>query len=285
MWRPMWRPCAAVVLGLGLAWALPPGRPHTHEIQWTVQSPDQPELLIVSAGGVGTSDLMHELRTLPQLAAVMNKENGLKHAPLTRQVLQHSTEITNVRRILYLWGEPTHAAESCYRRGFAAMQAVKTRTDPLADGTFKPPNWDSEYVAKGVPKTIEDYAAAEGDVFQFYEHLASYLHPGKDLLANLTALLIDGSPPELAFLQMEHKTEHLDQLASFLGIFGDVTANLLNSTLTPWDSQRPDDHSPVHDAIDAKFKALRQMTASIPGGGFHNFGAMKAVSRREQPTY
>ena len=198
---------AAVVLGLG-AISAHPGRPPSFGLQEQEPEPErrvrssgmrnlrqpenedakvvaQPELLVVATGGVGTTAMMAELSTLPQLAAVMNghhNENGLKHAPLSRLISEHSNEIKKVRRILYLWGDPTHAAESLYRRDYAAVQSVKVRTDPLADGTWMPPRWRDEYGPKGVPETIEAYAAAKGDIFQFYEHAVSYLQPcGEEL--------------------------------------------------------------------------------------------------------
>lgn len=79
-----------------------------------------------------------------------------------------------------------------------------------------------------MPATIEDYAVEEGDVFEFTEHVVSYLLPNGRLPVE------DGRPqPKIAFLQMERKTDHLDELASFLNVSG-VTADVLQAKLSPW---------------------------------------------------
>jgi len=104
---------------------------------WGMQrtgAPSQPSLLVVSVGGVGTTTTMEELDLIPQISPLINSKydrDGLKHAPFSRLVSEHACHLARVERILYLWGEPSHAVESLYRRHFQFDQAIKTRTTPF----------------------------------------------------------------------------------------------------------------------------------------------------------
>ncbi len=99
--------------------------------------PRQPRLLVVSVGGVGTTTMMEELDTIPELSPQLNSKydrDGLKHAPYSR-LAEHSCHLSRVERILYLWSSsPGKSAESLYRRHYQFFQAVKTRTNPFPAG-------------------------------------------------------------------------------------------------------------------------------------------------------
>lgn len=181
----------------------------------------EPKLLIVSAGGIGTTTTLSEFHKIPKLSTSTNcpgDNDGLKHLPFDRLVKEHADQLKSVKRILYLWGDPLHAVASLYRRGFHVMQATKTRSEPFADGTFS-----KKASATMTPKTIEEYAKSHSDVFQMMKHIQSYLAAGNGTFS-----------PAIAFLQMERKTDHLDKLAHFLN----VPRSQLKKHLTPWSTAR-----------------------------------------------
>ena len=164
----------------------------------------RPKLLIISAGGIGTTTAISEFHKIPELEAnCPSDSDGLKHLPYNRLVADHGKQLTDVTRILYLWGNPMHAVASLYRRGYQVTQAMKTRSEPFPDGSLS--KTASE---RAVPRTIDAYAASKYDIFQMQKHIESYLTNRNDT----------SFKPALAFLQMERKTEHLDKLAHFLGV-------------------------------------------------------------------
>merc|ERR1740130_2240955 len=164
----------------------------------------RPKLLIISAGGIGTTTAISEFHKIPELEAnCPSDSDGLKHLPYNRLVADHAKQLTDVTRILYLWGNPMHAVASLYRRGSQVTQATKTRSEPFPDGSLS--RTASE---RAVPRTIDAYAASKYDVFQMQKHMESYLTNRNDT----------SFKPGLAFLQMERKTEHFDKLAHFLGV-------------------------------------------------------------------
>jgi hypothetical protein len=166
--------------------------------------------------------------------------------------------IENVRRILYIWGDPTHAVVSHYRRGWANVQASKTRTDPFAEGGY----WGKEYM----PSTLEAYAERPGEeMFQFEKHIESY------------ATGIAGSSNiQVAFWDIERKTLQLERLGAFLR----VGANVLNSTLSPWE-----------DALEAELLALSSLGNASRGPSMDETAASeaevasRAVEILDQPSW
>ena len=164
----------------------------------------RPKLLIISAGGIGTTTAISEFHKIPELQSnCPNDSDGLKHLPFNRLVADHAEQLTDVKRILYLWGNPIHAVASLYRRGYQVTQAMKTRSETFPDGSHS-----KAASERAVPGTIEAYAASKYDIFQMQKHIESYLTNRNDTSFR----------PGLAFLQMERKTEHLDKLAHFLGV-------------------------------------------------------------------
>ena len=164
----------------------------------------RPKLLIISAGGIGTTTAISEFHKIPELESnCPNDSDGLKHLPFNRLVADHAEQLKDVKRILYLWGNPMHAVASLYRRGYQVTQAMKTRSEPFPDGSHS-----KAASERAVPRTIEAYAASKYDIFQMQKHIESYLTNRNDTSFR----------PGLAFLQMERKTEHLDKLAHFLGV-------------------------------------------------------------------
>ena len=197
----------------------------------------QPKLVVISVGGIGTTTMMKELAQVDGLE--MNDDgdkevnvyhngtkgmSGMKHLPFGRLVDYWSDHLLHAERVLYLWGDPLHAVQSLYRRGYQTIQASKTRSEPFSDGTFSHARASVE-----VPRTLKAFAAAEGEPFQMLEHFQSYLN------ASTAGRKVGGKvfAPKVAFLRMEKKAEHLDRLAAFLGV-EQPALELLNQVVSPW---------------------------------------------------
>ena len=204
----------------------------------------QPKLVVISVGGIGTTTMMKELAQVDGLE--MNDDgdkevnvyhngtkgmSGMTHLPVGRLVDYWSDHLLHAERVLYLWGDPLHAVQSLYRRGYQTIQASKTRSEPFSDGTFSHARASVE-----VPRTLKAFAAAEGEPFQMLEHFQSYLN------ASTAGRTVGGKvfAPKVAFLQMEKKAEHLDRLAAFLG----VEQPALDKVVSPWrDAEAAEAHS------------------------------------------
>jgi len=172
-------------------------------------------LLIVSTGGVGTTEFMHEVGAAykeiqsPLVINDVNDTDGLKHRPFP--VLQGRQDImSKVKKILYIHGPLLHSMLSLERRGYLAEQLNKVRTDaphyPLQSRKF---------VNNTVPRTLKAYTSYDEDYGQFAKHYAGYLKQ-----CNFS----------VAFLDLTRKTDHVDSLAAFL----DLPAPILRRHLTPW---------------------------------------------------
>lgn len=150
----------------------------------------RPKVLISSFGGVGTSSFMRELSKLDPPLAINDVRNrdGLKHLPYDRLVVEHAADMDSIERILYIYGDPSHAVLSHYRRGFAKEQANETRSEPM--------KWK-------FPPTVERYASTRYDAFQFQRHFDSFLQQ---------------CDRPIAFLRIAEKTDHVDGLAAFLSV-------------------------------------------------------------------
>ena len=192
----------------------------------------KPKVLIISAGGIGTTTTLSEFHKIQGLEAnCPGDTDGLKHLPFNRLLTEHAEQISDVKRILYLWGDPMHAVASLYRRGFQVSQATKTRSEPFPDGSFS-----KEAAARATPLTIGGYARVHHDVFQLQKHIESYLAVRNESVG-------------MAFLQMEKKTDHLDELARFL----DVPRLELKKHLTPWRVARGSAHTPFPHGNSSSF--------------------------------
>jgi len=174
-------------------------------------------LLIVSTGGVGTTEFMHEVGAAykeiqsPLVINDVNDTDGLKHRPFP--VLQGRQDImSKVKKILYVHGPLLHSMLSLERRGWLADQLNKVRTDY--------PHYSLEYrarskVLENVPTTLKAYTSYDEDYGQFAKHYAGYLKQ-----CNFS----------VAFLDLTRKTDHVESLAAFL----DLPAPILRRHLTPW---------------------------------------------------
>jgi hypothetical protein len=166
-----------------------------------MMTPGAPETWVVSIGGSGTTAMMHELSQVhPDLHLNSAKDkDGIKHHPFGRVGTSH---LTNLKRIVYLHGDITHAILSLNRRGWLNGQARKVRSN----GNVK----DMTYV------TLDEYARTEGDdFFQVDMHFHSFRNQCEF---------------DVAFLDIAQKADHASELAAFL----EVPESELQLHVRPW---------------------------------------------------
>merc|ERR1719181_2540875 len=130
----------------------------------------------------------------------------MKHTPFRRLKLEHGAQLWSVEKVLYLWGNPRHAVESLYKRGYATLQAEKLHQYALNDKLA----FESRF-----PKSVWGYAKRSKEPFEFEAH-----YDGFRAQQEFT----------IAFLHMESKTNNLVDLGYFLGC--NVTE--LQYHLSPW---------------------------------------------------
>ena len=157
-----------------------------------------PETWTVSIGGSGTTSMMHELSQVHPSLHVNSAGDGdgIKHRPFG---LVGTSHLTNVKRIVYLHGDITHAILSLNRRGWLNVHARKVRSN----GNVK-------------DMTLEEYARTEGDdFFQVDMHFHSFRNQCEF---------------DVAFLDITQKADHASELAAFL----EVPESELQLHVRPW---------------------------------------------------
>jgi hypothetical protein len=157
-----------------------------------------PETWIVSIGGSGTTSMMQELSQVhPDLHLNSALDfGGIKHRPFG---LVGTSHLTNLKRIVYLHGDITHAILSLDRRGWLNIQARKVRSN----GNVK-------------DMTLEEYARTEGDdFFQVDMHFHSFRNQCEF---------------DVAFLDITQKADHASELAAFL----EVPESEIQLYVRPW---------------------------------------------------
>jgi len=179
-------------------------------------------LLIVSTGGVGTTEFMEEveaasneahstLRDSTLITNDVNDTDGLKHRPFPVLAARRDI-ISKVKKILYVHGPLLHSMLSLERRDYLADQLNKVRTD----GPHLPADWRHRKIVKNqVPTTLKAYTSLDEDYGQFAKHYAGYLNQ-----CNFS----------VAFLDLTRKTDNLERLAAFLKL----PTSILQKHLTPW---------------------------------------------------
>eukprot|EP00415_Alexandrium_ostenfeldii_P000677 UN0677 len=90
------------------------------------------------------------------------------------------------RKILYLYSDPVNNVEEIYARNLGFEHASKTRTTPLPEP---------------FPETLDAYVPVRHEAFEVLSHVKSFLHQ---------------CDYPIAFLRLEAKNSHLQELASFL---------------------------------------------------------------------
>merc|ERR1719433_78080 len=224
------------------------------------QEKSGPEVLVTSLGGCGSTSFMQELSGIQPMWALNSKrdDDHLKHRPFH---LLPKAQLTNLKAIIYLHCNYTHAVESLSRRGYLVQQAKKTRS-----GFYNGPK----------SMNLERYALTPGDEFlQAERHLDSFLSQCEY---------------PVAYLDVTAKTTFSHQLARFLHL--PYTA--VDKNLKPWNATRADffedeefaadgkldkdvslarQSSEFHtsallvDALNAKFAQVQRKLSAM--GGFH----------------
>lgn len=175
--------------------------------------PRGPDILITSTGGLGTTTFIREMRhALLSAHLTVNHHadtDGLKHVPYGQLLQQNGTaaRMRDVKKIIYLHGDLIHGVLSMARRGYLNIQARKIRTDKShrrMGPTF--PN-------------LTEYAAEPNDYFQFEKHFEGFF---------------EQCQYPIAFVDITKKTEHLGELADFLG----ASKSELEKWLSPWEASK-----------------------------------------------
>merc|ERR1719433_1613187 len=163
-----------------------------------------PEVLVTSLGGCGSTSFMQELSGIQPMWALNSKrdDDHLKHRPFH---LLPKAQLTNLKAIIYLHCNYTHAVESLCRRGYLDQQAKQTRS-----GFYKGPK----------SMNLERYALTPGDEFlQAERRLDSF---------------VNQCEYPVAYLDISQKTKFANNLARFLHL----PYAALEKELKPWDETR-----------------------------------------------
>jgi len=224
---------------------------HPVESDNELAEPPRLRLHVSSIGGVGTTSMMHELNRLnPPIATNHHSDlDRIKHIPFGDKIRKSAPD-----KILYIYGDPVHAVISLDRRGWFHHQAMKVRSDPWPTGLSK---------ATGMTNLSQWLDDPGDDFLQLERHFGSFYHQCEF---------------PVAFLLINEKTEHLDELAAFLETDKTQVARVLHE----WKPERitadthPEpstlDYDGLKDRIAeklkgiiSKFKALPGFTTVIPG--------------------
>jgi hypothetical protein len=141
------------------------------------------EVLIVSAGGVGTTFLMKEIGKYKTINNFSNAD-GFKHLPIPPISFKKNI------KVIYVFGNPIEACMSLFRRQFHHTQSYKMQQ-------YLPKQYNV-----AIETSIEEYAAAGKDGFFFRRHFEHW---------NDTYVVY----PTL-FLKYETLFENLGDIADFL---------------------------------------------------------------------
>jgi len=165
--------------------------------------PPRLRLHVSSFGGVGTTGMMHELLKLQPPIATNNYGDldKVKHIPFGDRIRKRAPD-----KILYVYGDPVHAVVSLDKRGWLHQQIFKVRSDPWPKGLNK---------AKGIANLSEWLHDPGDDFLQLERHFGSFYHQCEI---------------PVAFLRIEEKVAHLDELAAFL----ETDKSELSRVIKPW---------------------------------------------------
>lgn len=171
------------------------------------QGADGPDILITSTGGVGTTRFIREMFTVRPPLRLNHKDDidHLKHAPFWKLLSDSRTarKMRDVKKIVYLHGDPVHGILSLARRGYLSIQARKVRTDPIPKG------------GRLREASLQQLVDWDGDYLQLEEHFLSFF---------------EQCQYPTAFVDVTRKTQEIEKLAAFL----DVSEAELRSRLSPW---------------------------------------------------
>jgi len=151
------------------------------------------EVLIVSAGGVGTTFLMKAIGAYRKINSPDNAD-GFKHLPLPPLSLNKDL------KVIYIYGNPLMACLSLFRRGFQVVQSIKSQQ--YLEEQFTIPQ----------DMSLDAYAAIGEEGHYFERHLNNW----KDAYRLYPTLFIRY---ETLFEQVETIAEYLDLPKDFVEQF------------------------------------------------------------------
>jgi len=204
------------------------GLPPLQGVDMIIPDHGGPDVLITSTGGVGTTRFIHEMFTVRPPLRLNNKDDldHMKHAPFSKLLSDSRTahKMRDVKKIVYLHGEPVRGILSLARRGYLGIQARKVRTDPVPKG-------------RGLREaSLQQLVDWEGDYLQLEEHFLSFF---------------EQCQYPTAFVDVTRKTQEIEKLAAFL----DVSEAELRSRLSPW--SEPGQPEEEHNASSSN-RTLRE---------------------------
>ena len=141
------------------------------------------EVLVVSAGGVGTTFLMQEIGKYKNVNDASNRD-GFKHLPIP------PVSFNPGLRVIYVFGNPITACMSLFRRNYQETQSYQMQQ-------YYPKNYQ---VKKS--SSLAEYAEKGQDGFHFQRHFDNW---SKHFLVYPTL-----------FLRYETLFEHLEDIVRFL---------------------------------------------------------------------
>lgn len=152
-------------------------------------------LQVSSFGVVGTRAMIEELGSVAKWDLRMNAPadtDNRTHVTYERllqnpKLFDASADVRR-RKILYVYSDPVDNVVEIYRRNLALEHASKTRTTA---------------VPEPFPETLDAYAAVRHEAFEILWHVKSFLHQ---------------CDYPIAFLRLEAKSQHLEELARFLEV-------------------------------------------------------------------
>ena len=190
------------------------------------------DVLVVSFGGVGTTFLM---RFLQKYLTVNDPDDrdGLKHLPVVPQTLNPRT------KIIYIYGNPVHAARSLFRREYHYAQAKKNGNPSLLP----------------LETTLVDYAKNGSDELyltpQFNEWHDHFQHPNPIL-----------------YIKYETIHDHIPELLTFLEFPGYLRIDFPKKRQR---SSQTNDHSePTDTQLENIYAQLSQTMDALPAAVINN---------------
>jgi len=162
---------------------------------------------VTSIGGVGTTSFIKELNMMtPPISTNNNRDlDTFKHLPFSRLIKEWKRRrYHRPKKIIYLYGDPVHALQSLEKRHYFYLQLRKVRSDR---GGY-------------LPRNLKQYIGSSNtESFQLEQHFDSF--------HNQCVLPV-------AFLRIDEKADHPDELADFLN----VSSSEIRRGLEAWKKKR-----------------------------------------------
>jgi hypothetical protein len=154
------------------------------------------DTIVVSYGGSGSTFLLEFLRQHLRVNASNSWHDGIKHINSPNHPI---LELYEVRRAVYLYGDPRAALVSLYRRNFQVHVIPKVNAMHRSVAEY------AEYVAKTpMNLTFDEFLENGRDLLNCTRHLLNWLTERTDF--------------PLMYVKYEHLLEHIGELLTFLDL-------------------------------------------------------------------